>query len=166
LVYQRPINDCWTYVIQSDFGTQSDAVTRNPAAPQSAQWYGINQYLFYKQNDCLTWGLGFEWFRDEDGFRVGGFLLPRPGFGPADRGLPAIDAPAPAAPTARNNYVGSFFQLTFGPQWRPNKNLLIRPNARYDWFDGQALNAGGLRPFNDGKSNNQFTLATDVIFAF
>ena len=54
---------------------QQDAATLQ-WHPTTAEWYGINQYLFYKLNCCWTAGSRFEWFRDDDGFVVTGL---RPG---------------------------------------------------------------------------------------
>jgi len=70
LVYSRSLTEKLSYVFQTDFGTQQNAL----ASGETAQWYGINQYLFYTINPCLTMGANYEWFRDDDGFRVGGFL--------------------------------------------------------------------------------------------
>ena len=66
--------DRWTYVFQHDNGVQdSGVVTLDPLAPvQDAEWYGINQYLFYQLNCCWSAGMRFEWFRDDDGTRVTG----------------------------------------------------------------------------------------------
>ena len=85
IVYSRPlkrISERLTYVAQSDFGYQNDAIA--PAA-RTPRWYGLNQYLFYKVSDCMTYGVRAEWFRDEEGYRVGGFLGTTPAG--ADRGL-------------------------------------------------------------------------------
>jgi len=30
----------------------------------NGKWYGLNQYLFYKVSDCMTYGIRAEWFRD------------------------------------------------------------------------------------------------------
>ncbi|MBY0586271.1 porin [bacterium] len=149
-VYQKPIGEKMSYVFQSDFGNQTKALTTG----KSAQWYGINQYLFYDINDKWTFGTNFEWFQDDDGFRVGGFL-PLTGL-QNYRGLPLN----------RVGYEGSFFQLTVGPKWTPNPNLIVRPNLRFDWFTGEATNGGGLRPFDDGTRNTQILLGTDVIIRF
>ena len=75
--------------------------------------------------------------RDEEGFRVGGFLPVPPGRAPevATRGLP----------TNRVGYVGNFFQWTWGPkiQLTEKPNVFLRPNFRWDYFDGVATNDGG-----------------------
>ena len=71
-VYSRPltrISSKLNYVAQSDWGYQTRALLND----KTAHYYGLNQYLFYKVSDTWTWGIRYEWFRDEEGFRVGGF---------------------------------------------------------------------------------------------
>lgn len=158
LVYSRPITERMTYVLQSDFGTQQNAM----ADGRTARWYGINTYTFLKSKrfESVTWGLGSEWFRDEEGFRVGGFL---PNFTNNTIGGPSKTR---GLPTTRSGYAGSFYQTTFGPNWQPNSNLIIRPNLRFDYYQGADNNAGGLRPFDDGNKNHQWILATDVVLTY
>lgn len=151
-VYSAPVAENLNWVFQSDYGFQNNAL----ATGEDANWYGLNNYLFYTMNDKWTWGLNFEWFRDEDGARVGGFLAPR-----ADGSLRGLS-------TARSGFVGNFYQVTCGPQWRPNGNLLIRPNARWDWYSGSssAAGTGGLLPYDDGTDAQQFILGTDVVLTY
>ena len=108
-------------------------------------------------NDCWSFGGNFEWFRDEEGFRVGGFL-------PNTFAVPGSQVRGLS--TARSGYRGNFFQITLGPKWTPTKNVLIRPNLRFDWFDGEIDNAGGLKPFDDGLKNAQTIFATDFSILF
>ena len=159
LVYTKPFNDNLTYVGQTDFGTQRDATIDG----KRANWYGINQYLYYKVSDKLTWGANFEWWRDEEGFRVAQFL-------PSN-----LPSGITGNPTGTNNlpggYVGNFYQATIGPRWYPygKPNFFVRPNLRFDWFEGginAAVNPGLLKPFNAGTSNHQGILATDVVLTF
>lgn len=151
-VYTRPLNDCWTYTFQSDYGFQANFNTAGAgAANRNAEWYGINQYLYYKQNDCWSWGANFEWFRDDDGFRVGTVL---PSFGsPNARGF--VGGP----------FEGDFFRLMLGPNWTPTANWTIRPTLVYDWYSGPGA-AGGAQPYNAGASSNQFLLNLDAYFVF
>jgi hypothetical protein len=153
LVWTRPFCEKYTYILQSDFGSQgrtSDFAGAREIG--TSRWYGINQYLLYQQNDCLLWVGNFEWFRDEGGYRVGS-LLPTPTTpGSQVRGL-AGD---------RFGYQGNFYQVTFGPKWMPTKNLYIRPNLRFDWYSGADNNPGGRDPFADGEKDYQALLATDV----
>ena len=106
-----------------------------------AFWYGLDQYLYYTINDCWKSGLRFEWFRDEDGTRVG---LNRP--------------------SNPNNvpFVGNFYSVSAGVNWSPTSNLMVRPEIRYDWFNGDQP----VQPFNDGISSSQLLLAMDAILQF
>jgi len=97
------------------------------------EWYGINQYLLYDINDCWGAGLRFEWFRDDDGTRV----------------------------VAGN--AGDYYALTAGLNWKPNANVIFRPEIRYDNYDGIAGNAW---PFNEGQDDEQFSGGFDVIVTY
>ena len=101
--------------------------------------YGIDQYLYYRLNSCMRLGGRFEWFRDDDGVRLG---LSRP--------------------SNPNNgaYTGDMYSLSLGVNWTPCCNLMIRPEVRWDSFDGQGL------PFDDGTSDDQFLVGMDAIWQF
>ena len=176
-VYSRPLDDKWTYVGQSDFGYQSNAATaalNSAGAPNSghARWYGINQYIYYKHNNQWSWGFNFEWFRDEEGFRVGGFLPNYPnttnGGVSNTQGWGSSNATGAFA----GGFAGSFYQMTMGPRWSPFPNVVIRPNARFDWYSGPNGNVTGangvtyLKPYDAGTRSNQGLLMTDVIVVF
>lgn len=119
------------YVLQHDHGVQS------LGGGDTTEWYGLNQYLFYTLDDCWKAGLRAEWFRDDDGARVVGV---RPG----------NDTPG--------GHAGHFYNITAGLNWTPNVNLTLRPEVRWDWFDGSnAID----EPF-DGH-DNQFTVGMDAI---
>lgn len=157
LVYSRKLSDEMTYVIQSDYGHQGNTADWSGARDiGDADWYGINQYLIWQQSDKVQWGANFEWFRDENGYRVGPFLPTATTPGSQVRGL--------AAP--RFGYAGNFYQVTVGPKWSPTKNLYIRPNLRLDWYSGQNLNGTEAQPFGDGDKSSQAILATDVGFTY
>jgi hypothetical protein len=150
LVYTRKFSDDVTGVLQSDYGTQHDAVV----AGRSAKWYGINTYLYWNQTCRLQWGANFEWFRDQGGFRVGGVL---PSFGsPNARGLPL----------ARSGYDGSFTRFMFGPRYFFTPNIYGRAAFAADWYSGKANNLGGLRPFDDGTKDHQQVVVFDVVATF
>ena len=103
-------------------------------------WYGINQYLYYTHNDCWKFGARFEWFRDVSGIRVHGARGTNPYVGGSS---------------------GDFFGLTGGANWTPTENIVIRPELRWDMFDGV-----GALPFNDGVSDSQITAAIDFVLSF
>jgi len=153
LVYSRPLNrisDRLTYVAQSDFGYQNDVFG---AGTTDAYWYGLNQYLFYKVSDCMTYGVRAEWFRDQDGARVGGFLGTTP------------DGSLRGLATNRFGYTGSFYEVTFGANYKWSANTMIRPYVRFDWFSGDSP-AANLKPFDDGTGNSQTLLGFDVVMLF
>lgn len=132
-VVKVALNDRWTYVFQHDLGLISNTGLQVPPA----QWYGINQYLFFKINDCWSLGGRFEWFRDDDEVIVpNGFSL-----------------------------IGTdYYALTLGLNWKPHANLTIRPELRYDWANGRFVR--GMRPFNDGEDREQFSGGVDLIFTY
>ncbi|MGE0610301.1 MAG: outer membrane beta-barrel protein, partial [Pirellulales bacterium] len=153
LVYTRPINDNVTVVLQSDFGTQANAQGPGTA---TGYWYGVNAFAYYKFDDCLSWGVNAEWFRDDGGNRVGGFLIDRNGAGATgDRGLSG----------ARSGYNGSFYRFMTGPKWTPNKNVIFRSAVALDVYDGPVGRNGNL-PYNNGTGRNQFVWTNDVIFMY
>ena len=154
MVYSKPLTAKLNYVLQSDLGIQAN--TNNAVGGGTSRWYGVNQYLYYVQNDKWTWGFNFEWFRDEEGFRVGGFL-------PINPATPANSATR-GLPTNRSGYVGNFFQWTMGPKYQFHKNMFLRPNLRFDLFNG--VSTTGLKPFSDGNKNYQGILGTDLVILF
>lgn len=162
LVYIKKLDENTTWVLQSDFGHQARAKLNGA----SANWFGANTYLFRKYNDCWTWGLNAEWFRDDGGFRVGTVLPAYPGN--EFRGLGGFNN------NFRGGYNGDFFRLMVGPQYSPRTNLVFRPGVAVDWFSGtidankQAFNgnAATLRPYNDGTSNVQGVAFIDMFFRF
>jgi hypothetical protein len=135
LIGSLQLTDRVQYVINHWLGNQADEFGNG----QSAEWYGIDQYLYYELNCNLKVGGRFEWFRDDDGVRVG---LNRPS--------------NPNKPP----FVGNFYSLTLGANWTPMPNLMIRPEVRYDWFDGTGV------PYDDGNKDSQFTLGMDAILRF
>ena len=68
---------------------------------------------------------------------------------------------------APSRFAGDFYELTLGLNWRPqgNPNLMVRPEVRYDTFDG-ASTVGLALPYDDGTDSKMFSGAVDVIFQF
>ena len=152
-VYVNELSDKLTYVFQNDNGWQSNANVPYKTQNQTndtAQWYGINQYLFWTFSDTLVGGLRFEWFRDNNGTRV---------VNPFRNWLTG-NVPQ------YGGYAGNFWEMTWGLNWKPNGNWIIRPELRYDWFDGTAANAAGTLPFGDGDRGSQFYGGCDAIWQF
>ncbi len=150
LVYSRTLTDRLNYVIQSDYGHQQNANNTG----ESASWYGVNQYMFYKLNCCWTAGVRGEWFRDDDGYRV----------------APAGDYAQTGAstnPASVGGFEGNFYEVAFGLNYKPqnNPNLIVRPEVRYDWFDGNGVN-GQANPYDDGNKDRQFVYGMDLIYLY
>jgi hypothetical protein len=148
IVYSAILTDRVTWVAQHDHGWQENAL----GSGESAEWYGLNQYLFYKINCCWTLGTRLEWFRDDDGLRV----------------APAGDYPALGAstnPTSAGGFEGNFWALTMGLNYKPTGNLTIRPELRYDSYEGRP-NEAGHDPFDDGGKDHQWLAAFDVIYLY
>jgi hypothetical protein len=102
------------------------------------QWYSLAGYFFHDINDCWSSGARAEWFRDDDGFWV------------ASNGAGA----------------GSYYELTLGLNYRPNLNLTIRHELRWDWFTGEGkpfdTRDGGIT----GTETQQFTFGWSAVFTF
>ena len=160
LVYSNEFTNKLTYVYQSDFGYQAYAGGDSPLyyetqgqQPGSAYWYGMNQYLFYNFTDYLIGGLRLEWFRDNNGAIVQYGLR---------NGSPEL-----------GQFAGNFWAMTWGLNYLVGKNLIIRPELRYDWFsqdEGNAAQIVGL-PFGKlagglGTQSDQFYGGCDIVWQF
>jgi len=148
LVFQEQVTDKFLYVIQHNLGTEAGTSLYRPG--HQALWYGIAQYFFYQLNAKWKAGLRFEWLRDDDGTRVAGVG----NWIGSDAGW-----------TALPGFAGDFFALSLGLNWRPNPNVVFRPEVRWDWYGG-TRNLEGLLPFNDGLSARQFTAAVDLVVTY
>jgi len=154
VVLTRQINDRLVYVIQHDYGFDNNgSVVERQGVQHDAEWYGINQYLFYEVDSRLSLGMRVEWFRDDDGTRVGGLGAPNGWTGGPDLAANQI------------GFAGDFFAITGGLNWKPYDNLVVRPEVRWDWYNGPRSAAGEL-PYDSGEKDSQFTLAADVYFTF
>ncbi|MEE8452385.1 MAG: outer membrane beta-barrel protein, partial [Thermoguttaceae bacterium] len=149
LVFSRQVSDRFSYIIQYDWGRDE----QGGVPGFDGGWYGINNEMFYCVND--QWDIGFrlEWFRDADGTRVGGI------------GAPNGWTLGPDIDRNRIGWAGTFWEITIGANWSPYENVVVRPECRWDWYDGQAA-FGGVLPYNSGRSLDQFTFATDLIISF
>jgi len=156
LVLQHKFNDCLRYVFQHDFGYQEDGEVVVNTVPRTitfdeAKWYGINQYLIYDIDETLSTAIRVEWFRDQDHSRLA--------------------VPVKFNPGGTTFLGGNYFALTGGVNWRPNGNITVRPEVRWDYSDlkGNAGAPGGdpnVRAFDDARHSNQITAAFDVVVVF
>ncbi len=126
----------WEYVFHHYYGFQENGTAQR----NLARWYGIDQYLYYRVSNTLRVGSRFEWFRDEDGTRVG-----------LNRASNPNNPPLP----------GNYFALTGGLNYAPTANFVIRPEVRWDFTSDTTR-----RPFNDGRKNNQLMLGCDLVWQF
>jgi hypothetical protein len=143
LVIQQQLTERLRYVAVQNLGTEENA----PTPGNTAEWYGLNQYLLYTINPCWNANLRAEWLRDDDGVRIAG-----PG------NIPGIYA------WSGRGYAGNFYEVTAGLNWRPNGNWIVRPECRYDWYSGPAGPVG--MPFDGGDESDQLTFGVDAILLF
>ncbi len=134
-IMSLPLTCRLEYVFHHWLGFQE----RGAAAGERADWFGIDQYAYYRLNDKWRLGGRFEWFKDEEGTRVG---LNRP--------------------SNPNNppFVGNFYSATVGLNYTPCDHFMLRPEMRLDWFEG----AGN--PFDDGSATSQSLMGFDAIYMF
>lgn len=133
LVVTHNPSDNWHYILQHDHGYQGSLQSDS----DNQIWYGLNQYLIYDMDEIWSAGLRTEWFRDQNGGRVG----------------TSPDLNRPLAP-------GSYYGITAALNWRARDWLLIRPELRYDWADSHS------KPFNDGSSDHQWLLSVSSTIRF
>lgn len=131
------------YVFENNFLWQDN----NGA--QTSMSHNFCNYFFYKVNDCWKAGFRYEYYRDGGGFTS------------AERWGNPNNGPNPF-----NNlggpYDGYFQSFVAGLNWNPNasKNLVIRPEIRYDVFSGLG------NPFNAGTQTDQWVFMVGGIYQF
>ena len=101
LVLQHWLSQRLQYVAQYDHGFDEGAAAHG----RDADWFGVNQYLYYTINPCWRGGLRCEWFRDEDAVRID------------------------------TNAGADYFELSLGLNWMPTDWVTVRPELRWDWAD-------------------------------
>lgn len=107
IVLDVSLTDRLQYVIQSDLVEYDRVSAITPGNDQ----YGINQYLFYKFNDAVSFGTRMEWWKSDTLF-----------------------APTPLFPEATNTDKMSYYELTTGVNVKLLNNLIVRPEVRKDWI--------------------------------
>ncbi len=65
----------------------------------------------------------------------------------------------------RAGFAGPFSDLSLGLNYHPNKNWVLRPEVRWDWYGGPRDPANEM-PFNTFQSSSQFTYAMDAVVTF
>lgn len=142
LVFTKQLGERWTYVLQYDFGSQEDAFVNQQGQAQKADWYGLNNYIFYSLSKTLSAGMRVEWFCDADRYIVF-----------ETEGSPALSG-------------SDYCEITLGLNWQPTKCVMVRPELRWDWSDVKGSEFFPFRPYNDYTSSSQFLFATDLIVRF
>ena len=149
IVADIAMTDKLRYVFQTDF-----LDTENNVGLTVRDTVGINQYLVHSINDCLSLAARFEWWHFEGD----------------SRGYYGDQAAA--------NFIASgdydVFDLTLGVQAKPHANVLIRPEIRWDWVDGNLAqlqpNTGvdfvGVGQILEDNDDRQTTFAIDTIFLY
>ncbi len=134
-------NSEWQFVSGGHMAWEANAAPDSLTGTiKQAEWYGYSNYLFYTVDPRLILGTRVEWFRDDDGVRT--------------------------AVTKRPGFAGNFFEVTLGATYRSYQNLRFRPEIRFDWFDGRAIDGTSALPYNDLLDSFQLTAAFDVIWEF
>ncbi|EJM18393.1 Protein of unknown function (DUF1597) [Pseudomonas sp. GM21] len=122
------------YGHQDGDGKASTVDIINGPGFDGAHWWGANAVLTYQQRPDLSYSVRAEHFADPDGF----ILLP--------------------VSTAR----GNFNAVTAGLRYDLNKYISLRPEVRYDVFDGNADD----HPFGAGRDRTQLTGLVEALVYF
>lgn len=109
--------------------SQMDAGTNQGAGSGDNEWYGFNQNFIYEVNRCWQTGLRYEVFRDHAG----------------------------NSGRVTNN-AETYQAWTAGVNWLPNRNIIVRPEVRWDYV------GNNTQPF--GGNNSLFTFGVDAIVRF
>jgi hypothetical protein len=155
LVGTLPLSDRLAYVGQGVVGWWDNAAVNAAGRPTTANWYGLNQNLFWSFTDRLVGGVRWEWFFDADGTRV----------------ISAVRNQVFQQPASASGFRGGFCQLAGGFNWLPTRNLIVRPELRYDWYTPTniAVTRSGAEPLPFGRNFDrygQFYGGCDAIWQF
>ena len=115
-----------------EYVLQSDYVTTQFPDGFDNEDVGINQYLFYTVNDCLAVGSRLEWWKSNND---------------ANTGI---------------NQATSFYEVTFGVNYKPQANVVVRPEIRYDWTPADVAFAAG----SGGVDYDQTVFGIDMILTY
>jgi len=132
------LSDNTTFVFENTTDIQE-----NHGGLGTSVFYSLLPHLFYKINDCWKAGVRYEYAHDPGGF-ISGTRRGNPNVGP---------------------FHGNMQALATGLNWAPNgsKNLVIRPELQYNWFQGAA---GSPAPFDAGQHNNQLFFVLGGVLQF
>lgn len=121
---------------------------------QEPEWYGVAQYFAYAVNECTTFIIRAEVFRDDDGFVV--FKdTSNDGFIDLEHGIPGPSGFGALTFGGADTYTA----LTVGVNRKIYSDFVVRPEVRWDW-------ASETTPFNDSTDDSQLTVGMDAIWSF
>jgi len=112
---------------------------------EDSEWYGVNVAARYKIRNNLHFNTRAEWFADEDGANILWILDP--------------DLNAPIDAAGSNRAKGDVYSFTTNLSWDPTPNLNLRPELRYDYFDGTG------KMFSEGR-DDQFLGTLNAVLKF
>jgi|GEM_PF-4319895 len=152
IVWEQQVTSRLKNVLVHDLGDM-----RTLSGPRF-QWYGLVDYIEYKTRAAtpLWINLRAEWFHDDDGMAVKGIASQPYG----RTSTPGWDG---------MGFAGDFYNVSLGLKWAPLPCLLVRPELRYDWYEGAGGLVGGAPvagPFNAGQNKDQFLFAMDTVLLF
>jgi hypothetical protein len=134
LVFTQKIGCNWRYALETNYGYQDHAVVVRRGRAHG-DWFGVANYLFYDINDCWSFGMRYEWFNDGDGVVV-----------------------SAVGPPSTSPALSDYSALSFGLNYKPNKNVVVRTEMRYDHSTAPV--------FENFTTQDQFLWATDLIVRF
>lgn len=142
-IFDYKFSDKFEYVLENNLGWQ-----RNTGAEDS-MFYNFANYFFYQVSCNVKAGLRYEWFHDPTGF-ISSIRQGNQNNGPI------------LANNVSGPYHGNMQSISAGINWSPNgsKNLMVRPELRYDWFNGTGV------PFNLGKDDSQLFFVLGAYYLF
>jgi hypothetical protein len=129
------VTDNLQYIFQNDI-----LETEDGTGATGRQVFDVNQYLIYTLSDCWAIGSRLEWWNvDEDSTLYGG--------------------------TAGDEGNVDVYALTAGLNYKPNANVIVRPEVRYDWVRDASAIGRSVAALEEGDGD-QFTFGMDTIFTF
>lgn len=131
LILNNAVTDKLTYLVTFDYMNTHDA-----AQVGVRNTFGLNNYLIYQVNDCVSLGSRTEWFNYSTGA---------------------------VAATPRHN--ADLYNQTVGVNFRLNPNTLVRPEVRWVW-DKEKTGANEISPNDGLPLPSQATFGSDLIFTF
>ena len=148
IVSQYALSDNLQYIAQSDILDTEDA-----AGNTVRETYGYNQYLIYTLSDCLAIGGRFEWWQVQAD--SAGYYGDNANLGNLPAGFDV------------NAEEFDIYALTLGLNYRPHANVVVRPEIRWDWVDGNTDALAAVdNEILEGNDDDQTTFGIDTIFLF